>query len=403
MSTTEAPATKDAMQLQAEKLEQLCKPMQRAQQISKIASSMVSSNRTDDFKAAIQLKRETVPNLKQYTRPSNSSSDTWTKEAQLVANNIHELIDFLKRIRRAYLDPSQSGKSGQFTSTTNSNDRTGNLSRGFQGFANVRWFSEGEKDQIDTLVAVGLKKSVQGVRALESAEKSRKAQQDNEQSNPLSRFLGISLSSQSIAKEQFDSHRASILWFLNQRLTDLGKTIKDQQETRAKKKMEKVMKSGLAGLMNAPGTSMGVHSVQPSEKGGVPDIYRPKFDQTLDRELMDEPAIEKVLTSAQIQQFERESSEVLKATQNTLKSIKQTESSLLEISNLQTELVYHLTQQNELIDQLWDDSIISSGKIKQGNQQLLTASESNKESRMWLLVFLLGSSFALLFVDYMAP
>jgi syntaxin 18 len=134
----------------------------------------------------------------------------------------------------------------------------------------------------------------------------------------------------------------------------------------------------------------------------VPTIYQPKFDQLLDQESLEESAMENVLTSAQIQQFEKESSEVLKATENTLKSIKQTESSLLEISNLQTELVYHLTQQNELVDQLWDDSIISAGKIKQGNQQLVTAAESNKESRMWLLVFLLGSSFALLFVDYMA-
>ncbi|KAA1123730.1 hypothetical protein PGTUg99_009910 [Puccinia graminis f. sp. tritici] len=363
---------------------------------------MVSSSRTDEFKTAIQSKRKTnSPPTTNHKRPSKTSSDAWTKEAQLVANNIQELIDFLSSIRRAYLDPSQSGTSGQFSSA-NSSERTVNLSKGFQGFSDVRWFSENEKDQIDTLVAVGLKKSVQGVRALEAAEKSRKAQQDNEQSNALSRFLGISLSSQSIAKEQFDGHRASILWFLNQRLTDLGKMIKDQQETRAKKKMEKVMKSGLAGLMNAPGSSMGPHSAQSNEKAGVPAIYRPKFDQLLDPESMEEPAIENTLTSAQIQQFEKESTEVLKATENTLKSIKQTESSLLEISNLQTELVYHLTQQNEMIDQLWDDSIISTGKIKQGNQQLLSASESNKESRMWLLVFLLGSSFALLFVDYMA-
>ncbi|OAV89215.1 hypothetical protein PTTG_12517 [Puccinia triticina 1-1 BBBD Race 1] len=343
---------------------------------------MVSISKTDEFKTVIQSKRkangQTTTRPDRTTRPLNSNSDTWTKEAQLVTNNIQELIDFLSSIRRAYLDPSPSGTSGQFQST-NSNERTVDLSKGFQGFSNVRWFSENEKDQIDTLVAVGLKKSVQGVRAIEAAEKSRKAQQDNEQSNALSRFLGISLSSQSIAKEQFNGHRASILWFLNQRLTDLGKMIKDQQETRAKKKMEKVMKSGLA-----------------------PAIYVPKFDQLLDQESVDEPGIENVLTSAQIQQFEKESFEVLKATENTLKSIKQTESSLLEISNLQTELVYHLTQQNEMIDQLWDDSIISTGKIKQGNQQLLSASESNKESRMWLLVFLLGSSFALLFVDYMA-
>jgi hypothetical protein len=96
------------------------------------------------------------------------------------ANNIQELIDFLSSIRRAYLDPSQSGTSGQFSSA-NSSERTVNISKGFQGFSNVRWFSENEKDQIDTLVAVGLKKSVQGVRALEAAEKCKQ--------HSLSRFL----------------------------------------------------------------------------------------------------------------------------------------------------------------------------------------------------------------------
>ncbi|WAQ92114.1 hypothetical protein PtA15_16A19 [Puccinia triticina] len=100
--------------------------------------------------------------------------------------------------------------------------------------------------------------------------------------------------------------------------------IKDQQEARAKKKMEKVMKSGLAGMMNAPGSS---HSDQADEKGAVPAIYLPKFDQLLDQELIDETAIENVLTSAQIEQLEKESSEALKVTENTLKSIKQTESS----------------------------------------------------------------------------
>lgn len=369
---------------------------------------MASICRTDEFKLALESRRKSDgSHLTDKNRPTQAKKgtrvpDPWLKEAQLVANNIQELLNFMSSIRRAYLDPTPSASSTQKFSSKH--DRSINVSKGFQGFSNVRWFSENEKDQIDTLVAVGLKKSVEGVRALESAEKVRKAQQDAQQSNALSRFLGISLTSHNIAVEQFDSHRASILWFLNQQLTDLGKAIKSQQEMRAKKKMEKVMKSGLAGLMNVTGSSAVPHS-NPSltsiEKTEIPTIYQPKTDQLL-QDSVDEPTMQSVLTQEQIQQFEKESSEVLQATENTLKSIKQTESSLLEISNLQTELVYHLTQQNEMIDQLWDDSIVSTGKIKQGNQQLLSASESNKESRKWLLVFLLGSSFALLFVDYMA-
>lgn len=361
-------------------------------------------NRTDELKTVIESNRKSA-NPSKASNPSNRStrSDPWIKEAQLVANNIQDLLKFLNSIRRAYLDPNSSpGRGGSFSST-NTSDRKVETSKGLQRFENVRWFSEREKDQIDTLVAVGLKKSIEGVRALERAEKSRKTQQEIQQSNGLSRFLGISLNPQNTAMEQFDIHRASILWFLNHELTELGKLIKDQQEIRAKKKMEKVMKSGLVGLMNVPGSSLGSYPGQwsNSTKTGVPPMYQPKFDQVV-QDSETEPEIEKILTSSQIQQFEKESSEVLEATENTLKSIKKTEASLLEISNLQTELIHHLTQQNELIDQLWDDSVISAGKIKQGNQQLMSANESNKESRMWLLVFLLGSSFALLFVDYMA-
>ncbi|OAV95006.1 hypothetical protein PTTG_26777, partial [Puccinia triticina 1-1 BBBD Race 1] len=96
------------------------------------------------------------------TRPLNTNSDTWSKEAQLAVSQ--NLIDFLSSIRRAYLDASPSGISEQFQSKK-LNERTVNLSKALPGLSNVRWFSENEKDQIDTLVAAGLKKSVQGDRS----------------------------------------------------------------------------------------------------------------------------------------------------------------------------------------------------------------------------------------------
>lgn len=183
------------------------------------------------------------------------------------------MIQFLKTIKRAYLDPSPSGPIGGPSSNKHP-ERLVDIKRGFQGFANVRWFSDREKDEIDVLVGVGLKKCVEGVRALEAAEKSsstrltyrsdpslpfiddnelaclaRKAQHAEQTSNPFTRLLRLPLGGSDASFEQFSSHRASILWFLNQRLTELSKSIKDQQELRAQKKIQKLSKGGLAATM----------------------------------------------------------------------------------------------------------------------------------------------------------
>ncbi|MBW0484138.1 hypothetical protein O181_023853 [Austropuccinia psidii MF-1] len=372
------------------------------------------SNRTQDFRDLVADKKKLkLPlidsqQLKPITKQSHARKaatlDSWTKEAQLVARSIQDLLDFLNSIQRAYWNPTPSHLN---QSSNHSKNRVVDIQKGSQGFTNVQWFSEKEKDEIDVLVGVGLKKSIESVRALEAAEKTRKSRNAERQSNHLIKLLRISIDSRNLQVEQFDSHRASILWFLNQKLTQLGKLFKTLQETRAKKKHEKAMKSGLAGMLNASGSSFSAGAFQSkisqSEPGHIPEAYRPKLIYDSKDVMGEEPPIESVLTPSQIQQFESESSALLEATENTLASIKKTESSLMEISNLQTELVQHLTQQTEMIDQLWDDAVVSTGKIEQGNKQLLRAKESNQESRVWLLIFILGSSFALLLVDYLAP
>ncbi|CAH7667568.1 hypothetical protein PPACK8108_LOCUS1974 [Phakopsora pachyrhizi] len=386
----------------------------------------LSIARTDEFKKLVRIKTSST---KRSTREDSSTKrdgskgleeekdrklgkqrrvDPWTKEANLVAHHIEELINFLSSIRRAYVDPSSSLTNV----STIREERNIDLSRGFRGFSSVKWFNEREKDQIDALVSIGLKKSIEGVRALEAAERSRQAQQINQSSNGLSRFFNLNINSEDQSCVQFNSHRASILWYLNQRLTELSKTIKDQQESRAKKKLDRTMKSGLSAMVNLQGSQSNPKSeltkLETKKDGLIPEIYRPKgyaYDEynTHKDDYGQEGRIEEVLSDAQIQQFESESSTIQRLNEQTLSSIRRTESSLLEISNLQTELVNHLSQQTELIDQLWDDSIFSNSKIQQGNSQLFKAAEANKESRIMLLVFLFSASFALLFIDYMAP
>lgn len=139
--------------------------------------------------------------------------------------------------------------------------------------------------------------------------------------------------------------------------------------------------------------------------GAVPSMYRPApipgeggdgGDDDDDNPLGSE------LTAEQVQQFEAEESALLQATQSDLEALKTAESSLLEIASLQSQLAQHLGQQSELTDKLWEEAVTVSGEVERGNKQLKQAKERSRDSRMWLLVLLFGSSFTLLFLDYYA-
>lgn len=130
------------------------------------------------------------------------------------------------------------------------------------------------------------------------------------------------------------------------------------------------------------------------EVGQVPDLFRPAPLPS------GEESIDSILTPEQVQQFEQEASALLKSTQSDLQSLKAAESSLLEISALQSQLAIHLTQQSELTDKLWEEAVGVTGKVEDGNVQLKKARERNREGRVWLLIFLVGASASLLFLDY---
>ena len=106
------------------------------------------------------------------------------------------------------------------------------------------------------------------------------------------------------------------------------------------------------------------------------------------------------LSASQIQQFETENANILRNVKETLASVQQAESRLMEISALQMELVAHLTKQSEITDQLYEDAIATSESVEKGNVQLKEARRRAKDSRLYILVFLVGASLSLLFLHY---
>jgi len=132
------------------------------------------------------------------------------------------------------------------------------------------------------------------------------------------------------------------------------------------------------------------------ESGGGLSQLSPPIDDDID----DDEDEDMELSSSQIQQFETENANILRSVQDTLASVQQAESRLLDISALQMELVAHLTRQTEMTDQLYEDAIATSATVEKGNIQLKEAKRRAKDSRLYILIFIFGASFALLFLHY---
>jgi len=106
------------------------------------------------------------------------------------------------------------------------------------------------------------------------------------------------------------------------------------------------------------------------------------------------------LSASQIQQFETENAQILRSAEDTLAAVQQAEARLLEISALQAELVAQLTRQTEISDKLYEDAIATSEMVDKGNVQLREARRRARDSRKWLLLFIIGASLSLLFLHY---
>ncbi|TKA54606.1 hypothetical protein B0A53_03013 [Rhodotorula sp. CCFEE 5036] len=387
-------------------------------------------DRTAEFKELVQAKEQQYPPAKRQRvkfghlrqGPDAPKLDPWTRQADQVATNLRSFANFLSSIRRAYLDLGSSTSSNAAAPPKRTLDPN---KTGLAAWEGVRWLTDKERDEIDFAVKVALRKSVDRVRQLEQLEKVRIARLEAEKrDNPsstssggggaLSRLLGLtpatsqdSASTTAAAEQALAQHRSLITFYLNALLADVSQRQRDQQEARVQRQLERAQSLGALGANVGPfgtdnstaaaaaagGKGAAATAPIPSTSSFVPGVDDDDDDD-------DDNPLGSTLTAEQVQQFEAEESALLKATQTDLDALHKAESSLLEIAALQTQLVSHLTQQSELTDQLWEDAITVSGEVERGNKQLKLAKERSRDSRIWLLVFLFGSSFTLLFLDY---
>lgn len=233
----------------------------------------------------------------------------------------------------------------------------------------------------------------------------------------------------SIVSAHIAAHHSSITYYLSKQLAEVGQTQREMQEERVRRQTERSRTLGSTASQDIAALGFGGPYVEISAAGSSSKSWLGEASATIassfastigaprtrtdslssyqtdrgvkiatDDELDEDDDFE--LSSSQIQQFEQENANMLRTAQDTLATVQQAESRLLDISALQMELMAHLARQSEITDQLYEDAIATTATVEKGNLQLKEAKRRAKDSRLYILVFLIGASLTLLFLHY---
>ncbi|KAF9498442.1 hypothetical protein BDN71DRAFT_1443273 [Pleurotus eryngii] len=397
---------------------------------------MPSVDRTQELKEILKEKGPISPDPKlrkskhaPQGSPDNAVSKEYVKEGYVILGHIKTLLRMLANVRKPYLNMDTRAMSlGR--SSPHLLDLS--VSEPDQLLSGVRYLTNEERDQIDFQARVILTRCADRVKEMEALER-RRVKLVASRVNPLTKLLPARLrqTAETVSSDFIAAHHASITWYLNRMLTMAGQIQKELQEERIKRQSERTRTLGSGAAKEASSLSTGEFAFVGGPRSDVPSSSKeggswlgnasssliaatigapsPTVDPRSNSAVRlstplppeeDDEDDEIELSASQIMQFETENANILRNVQDTLESVQQAESRLVDISALQMELVTHLTRQTELTDQLYEDAIATTVMVDKGNEQLREARRRAKDSRLFILMFLVGASLSLLFLHY---
>ncbi|GJE84401.1 syntaxin-18 [Phanerochaete sordida] len=391
---------------------------------------MTATSRTSEFRDLVREKEKEIPEAKRrkLSRPTRRTPDEqkdiqatlnkeYIAEGYNILNHINTLSRMLAAVRKPYLnfDARNPPPLRQASRTLD----LGGADQ--QAWANIKHLTNEERDQIDLQARLILSRCAERIREMEALEK-RRAELVARAAHPLARFIPARLrpDEAAAAADFVAAHHAGVTWYLSRRLADASQLLKALQEERVRRQLERTRTLGSGAAREA--LAMGEQPAAAAAEGGAgagwlgasllagrgtpgegSRLSTPRTgswslsDDALDDTEDDE---ELELSQSQIMQFELENAGMLRDMQDTLAGVQQAEARLLEISALQAELVAHLTKQTEQTEQLYEDAIATAATVEKGNVQLKEARRRARDSRKWILLFLIGASLSLLFLHY---
>ncbi|KAI9063138.1 hypothetical protein FKP32DRAFT_1572316 [Trametes sanguinea] len=373
--------------------------------------------RTSEFRELVREKEKAVPDAKRRKISRSSKRSTpeserleilnkeYVKEAYAVLNHINTLARMLASVRKAYLNVDS--RSPPMLRPTN---RTIDISGENQSWGDLRNLTNEERDQIDLQARVILSRCKDRVAQLEELEKIftlthtllGRAELAASQQNPLTRLLPARLrqDDSTAASDFVAAHHAGVTWYLSRRLTETSQCLRDMQEERMKRQLERsrTLGSGAAREAMFIGASEALPSPAESTAsgswlGGASNLASSFAASIGGPSSSFDPS---------------HSASTIKPSASAARDdwMSETDEEELELSAsqiqhaLQMELVAHLTKQTEQTEQLYEDAIATASMVEKGNEQLKEARRRARDGRKWILIFLIGASLSLLFLHY---
>lgn len=175
------------------------------------------------------------------------------------------------------------------------------------------------------------------------------------------------------ARKTLAAVRESIILYLSGKLEEAGRLQSQMMDVRLSREVEKsksiLAKSSITGTVPRS-LDEELDSAPPS----VSAAKRKRFSAELESG-HSQGSARPELTQEQLQMFAEENHELLKHYEDQLDQVRTAERSILEISELHSTLHANLTQQNEHIEQLVQDSYLTTENLGKGNKELKRASE----------------------------
>ena len=320
--------------------------------------------------------------------------NSFLQEAYSINARIADLTRELRSIRPAYLSSALPSGRRQLGGGE-SHDRT-------------RPLSDSEREAIDAESKLLLRQLNGAIGGLKQAEDVRKQTEDSVALSKRARgglgglgrwAAGGAVTAKSPQEEQDEAARntvaearKNIIVYLQQKLEEAGRVQSEMMEVRLGREIEKsksvLYKSRIAG---------GIPYAQDED---INDIIpqsptSPKRQKRQSSNIPNGIPAERQgeqLSAEQLQLFAEENADLLKHYEDQLDQVRTAEKSILEISELHSTLHANLQQQSENIEQLVQDSYLTTENLGKGNKELKRASErrSTAQAVFWSTVGFCG-------------
>ena len=309
--------------------------------ITSLFKASVKTVRTRNKALGLNSKPEDPNRI--FPRTSKDLSKFQTKAKEIVSN-VAKLKEFLTENRKAYLDTS------------------------VQLFNQVPKLSQADRAEFDSTTQLIIKTSSQYLQEL--------------------RRENANLPANAQTKE----HRTIVINIIEQYFKSVCKTYQELKElyTKRQQELNKVTKLEGDGMGNFRKVSVGFESSAES-----PRIYS-SYDE--DDNKGNEEKVS--FTVAEIQLFEKENSLLFNELNSLTEEVNQIQGRVVKIAELQQVLTEKVLDQEKDIERIATTTVSATENIREGNEQLRQALQSNSGFRIAIIFFILVLFFSILFLDW---